>query len=468
MKDRNLKLRRLREAKPSGVFADRCMGRAEVADFVCRWVWTNRNEVCPFDRKYMDKLENGRVRWPREPYRAALRSLFGVATDAELGFVSGNAARATRPLTAVNEVDLSGLPWTSRGTVDGALQLIEGIHVEPTRRDFAGISAATLFGAAFTGRNVAADPAKAQLTEGVRVGAPDIEALNDERLALAQLDDRIGSGLVIGLARCHLARVAGLLKHGAYASSIAQQLHQAAGEAARLLAWLLWDQADYPAARHHFIEAFHAARTAGDPHLCVHAASFAAAMESEAGNPHEAVRLAGIGINAPCYSAGLRGLAYYIYAECAGAAGDIEAARRSLDAAQAACSRSGPSTLPRSLYWWNEAHELEHKGRVNALLGNHDLAHMQLNQCIQQTDASTAGREQLRATMKRAEALMVDPSPGACDEAALGGFAAIELLDRGGIQSPRNGAAVRRLAASLAPYNTTAVREFCERARDVA
>lgn len=65
------------------------MSRQELADEINVCLYGVRADHCPaggVDAKYIGKLERGVYRWPNERYRKAFRQVFGVSTDAELGF----------------------------------------------------------------------------------------------------------------------------------------------------------------------------------------------------------------------------------------------------------------------------------------------------------------------------------------------------------------------------------------------
>lgn len=62
------------------------LSRAELADAVNAWVYRETGRMIQLSANYIGKLERGVFRWPNADYRAGLRSVLGVTTDAELGF----------------------------------------------------------------------------------------------------------------------------------------------------------------------------------------------------------------------------------------------------------------------------------------------------------------------------------------------------------------------------------------------
>jgi tetratricopeptide (TPR) repeat protein len=99
---RNQLLRLARERTPSRQVPGEWLSRHEVAEAVNMWIYENTKKTTTLDANYLAKLERGVVRWPSAHYRADLRAVLGVATDAELGFYpprrSGTTTRADVPM----------------------------------------------------------------------------------------------------------------------------------------------------------------------------------------------------------------------------------------------------------------------------------------------------------------------------------------------------------------------------------
>lgn len=62
------------------------LSRGELADAVNDWVYRQTGRVVQLSGNYIGKLERGVFHWPNADYRAGLRAVLGVATDAALGF----------------------------------------------------------------------------------------------------------------------------------------------------------------------------------------------------------------------------------------------------------------------------------------------------------------------------------------------------------------------------------------------
>jgi hypothetical protein len=79
------------------------MTRSELAVLVVEHVWEHHGIHSPVDRKYIAKLEAGKIAWPNARYRDALRAILGVASDEALGFHSANVVRAAKELDPVDQ-----------------------------------------------------------------------------------------------------------------------------------------------------------------------------------------------------------------------------------------------------------------------------------------------------------------------------------------------------------------------------
>jgi hypothetical protein len=99
----NVELRAARLALPSPRLAGEPMSRTELADAVNTELWRATGKRYALDGHAIARYERGAVRWPTASYRYALRTVLGVATDAEIGFHPvrrrEDAARVVDPIT---------------------------------------------------------------------------------------------------------------------------------------------------------------------------------------------------------------------------------------------------------------------------------------------------------------------------------------------------------------------------------
>ncbi len=78
------------------------MSRRELGEAVTGWLQDNTGKNVALDAHYVAKMERGAFVRPSEHYRAALRAVLGVASDADLGFSDPNA----RELAVAPRVDV--------------------------------------------------------------------------------------------------------------------------------------------------------------------------------------------------------------------------------------------------------------------------------------------------------------------------------------------------------------------------
>lgn len=102
MPEPNELLRTARERVESPSCPGEPMTRQELAEAVNAQVYRATEKLTAVDANHVGKWERGTIRWPAAHYRAALRAVLDVGTDAELGFrraraPRGNSRRVDRP-----------------------------------------------------------------------------------------------------------------------------------------------------------------------------------------------------------------------------------------------------------------------------------------------------------------------------------------------------------------------------------
>jgi hypothetical protein len=94
-------LQAARERTASSTYPEECLSRQELAELVNSWIWDHHGKkVVEVSANYIGKLERGLIHWPGKLYRDALRAIFGVSTDAALGFIN-----TRRPVVKLKNVD---------------------------------------------------------------------------------------------------------------------------------------------------------------------------------------------------------------------------------------------------------------------------------------------------------------------------------------------------------------------------
>lgn len=128
----NVLLRQARLRTPSPADPARPMSQRELAEALTAHVFHATTRVVPLDRHYVSRIERGVRRYPTADYRAAFRAVLGVATDAELGFVSPQrTSREENPVkrSTTESVDADNPEATFRRDVSLALDEIWRLHV---------------------------------------------------------------------------------------------------------------------------------------------------------------------------------------------------------------------------------------------------------------------------------------------------------------------------------------------------
>lgn len=187
------------------------MTRRELADAVNDHVFRATGKRGAVDERHVGKWERGETTWPRKHYRAALRAVLNVATDAELGF--------STPHRAPDDESVNRKQFLS-----SALVVTTGVILAN------------------------AAPTESELAE-VMAGS----TANYRRLESSMPSDRLAP-----VVDAHLNLVAGVVRDRLRTSSGFRALSEVAG----LSAWLAADRGDDAAARRRYVEAIrHAERT---------------------------------------------------------------------------------------------------------------------------------------------------------------------------------------------------------------
>ena len=108
---------------------------------------------------------------------------------------------------------------------------------------------------------------------------------------LRRLDDEFGSGDIARYARSELAMIVQLLRAGRVNGSAEDRAYSLASEAARQVAWNMFDSGRHASAERFFETSLRASAAAGDAVAGAYAMSFMAIQHYTAGNPQNAINL---------------------------------------------------------------------------------------------------------------------------------------------------------------------------------
>ncbi|MFB8243377.1 multiprotein-bridging factor 1 family protein, partial [Kitasatospora purpeofusca] len=265
----------------------------ETAEHVRTWCRRNGLDPGSFDAATVSRLECGRIKWPRDEVRRALRTVFEVETDAELGLVGRR-----RPRTTTREVST-----TKRRTL---LQL----------------------GTAAVLPDLAAAP--------TRLGADDVRGLDLHAGALEEWDRRSGGRATKHFAALELRRAVDL-GSASMTPAVRSAWNGAVARLAGLYAWTVFDAGETGAVPA-FGLALGAAREAGDASAYCHIATNAARQAVHDGAAERALSLTACaaGPHRPAVLAMISAVS----AQALALQGDVRGVMRAVAAAEAHASRT--------------------------------------------------------------------------------------------------------------------------------
>lgn len=212
-------LRAARERTPSRIAPGDCMSRRELAEAVAAWLWDTTNTRYDLDTRLLSKWERGHVRWPSAPYRAALRAVLRVTTDAALGFWPCQTGSTSALIRRASQS--AAVPDYSH-TVD--------LGGSPTE---------------FLARMTVESPTPA------RIGWTDVDQVRATTRALAASENLFGGGLSCEAAVGQL-RWAGRLLEARAKGDVHRAMCEAVGNLAAVVAFSAFDIGNQVAARQYF------------------------------------------------------------------------------------------------------------------------------------------------------------------------------------------------------------------------
>ncbi|MBQ1082440.1 helix-turn-helix transcriptional regulator [Nocardiopsis sp. B62] len=235
-------------------------------------VWARFAREAGFSATYLRNIENG---------NRALTPEVARAYDGVLS-TGGRFTRALHDPTP----GTCGLVWERPESMAVLTGLLKGGHVD--RREPLTVAQALSVSANSWARALESVP-----REPLDVpGGPGLLAHIGDRLDhLRHLDDKLGSGDVLHLARGELALIIKLIRSGRYNGATVTRLYAMASEASRQVGWAAFDQGKPGLAGRYFDGALRASAEANDPVGGAYAASFAAIQCYSTGPGDRAVNL---------------------------------------------------------------------------------------------------------------------------------------------------------------------------------
>ncbi|MFG6197791.1 hypothetical protein [Nonomuraea sp. JJY05] len=240
MAQSNLQFQRARDGLSSPSIPGESASRQDIADLVNAWIFEKYRREGGLSQHYVGKLERGEVRWPNSDYRAALRHVFGVERDTDLGFHRPRRVRpVSEPAITVEDVDRKRFIRTAIGA-GAAISLPDLADLAP-----------------FT--NTANLPAA--------VSPADIRELRHIAGVFSTWDHTYGGGLVREAVTAQVRYSVGLLRHSRCPDSLRNDLYSAVGHLSHIAAFMAFDAYAHDDARRMFKAALECADLSDDWHL---------------------------------------------------------------------------------------------------------------------------------------------------------------------------------------------------------
>ncbi len=270
MADQNDEFRAAREGTESLTYPGYGLTRQELAERVNTYIYHHDKTMTEASATYIGQVERGDIRWPSKLYREAFREIFGVPTDAALGFVNARSRRSAVKLDPVKR----------RKLINNATTL--------------GVSALTL-GEPFVALLGDSEPTPIP----ARVGATDIEHIRTATREFLEWGGTYGGGVVREAAMAQLRWSARVLDEATCPDRLRPELFSAVGCLATTTGYLTEDINAQAEARRVYDFGLACAERAEDWPLRAEILSSMAKQAVRAGRPDEGLTRAEEGLVRP-------------------------------------------------------------------------------------------------------------------------------------------------------------------------
>lgn len=297
---------------------------------------------------------------------------------------------------------------------------------------------------------------------GRRVGAGDLDAIQETVQMFSQIDQRRGGGHAhTAVVQYLTSDVASALRAAHGSETIRRGLFSTAGELAYLAGWMAFDNAEHAIAQRYFTVAVQLAAEADDPPLAGHILRAMAHQAVDLGHSREAVRLARASLDGP--RSGLasnreRALLEVVYARALASDNQKSAAAKALLRAEDNLSSAGAGDdEPARVFFFGEASLAHETACTLRDIGDLTAATRQFHHSVRTRKATTFTRTHV-VTLGYLGAIQA--RQGSVDEACSTWSRALDAMD--GITSGRTQQTVVDMRTALSPFRRRGIPAAAE------
>jgi transcriptional regulator with XRE-family HTH domain len=405
------------------------------------------------DAAWIGRLERGRLRWPNPEHRTALRTTYGVQTDAELGLY-GIRSRAEHGNLDDHEAD---------NLVNARTLLIDEWWPEHTERladrlinENPAMDASIALRLAHEWL-ITEPPQIVESRSGRRIGSGLITQIEDRIHQLRQMDDFIGGVDLHAAVAKELHTSVTLAKEATYDETTGRRLLTAIGELCQVAGWVASDAGYHDLAAKYYLDGTSAAHATGNLPIAANLLSSLSYQIANVGDPRTAATLAktaakGAGKEA---TPATRALLWERLAWAEAKAHEPSRCERALGTASDEFDVSQPQEEPPWIYWLDETEMNIMAGRCYTELSRPLRAEPLLRQAIEGYDESHTREVSLYLTWLAEDYIQAREIDQACAVATR----AVNLAN--GVHSARSSERVAIIRRQLEPFHQSrAVRDF--------
>lgn len=292
---------------------------------------------------------------------------------------------------------------------------------------------------------------------GHRVGAGDLDAVQDMVRLFSEVDQRRGGGHARTAVVQYLSSDVARLLRGRFTSdALRRDLFTAAAELAYLAGWMAFDDAEHAAAQRHFTVATKLAAEADDPPMQAHILRAMAHQALDLGHPRYAHELAAASVHGDRYTLASpreRALIGVVYGRTLAASGEPRRAAQALLRAEDDLARAGGDREPARVFFFGPASLAHETACTLRDSGDLTAAADHFRRSVRLRPATAFARTHAVTLGYLGE---VQARTGQIETACATWSQALDSMD--GVRSGRTRAVARTMRVLLSPYRGQPIR----------